>query len=361
MTEAQKQDGGEEAKLVPFLEKSLNAESGSVALKRIGTPGSGLINQNFHVTYGPKHVKADGDGDGGGNDGADVSLSCLLRIYPNESFVGPTYDNELGVLKWLATTKPGIAPRLIDHDFSREHVSFRYLLTEFIDGSAVTPQQVGDILPEVAALLREIHETAPPEHLHADEDERTNIIPESSTSVGFTVDSAALGAELHEKLVSAWDKVTAIKDHHTLMTSFSSLPRTQLLHGDAHCGNILRRTDTSKLTWIDWEGARVGHCYEDIASFLVVSFPPLSTEQVDTFLEEYGDETKSPPMLNLFKIRKLCPMIAYMCHALSIMIATAKETDGDDAPPPQQAMLLGGVKYFLSVLEQALTDRKSVV
>jgi hypothetical protein len=72
---------------------------------------------------------------------------------------------------------------------------------------------------------------------------------------------AAIGP--HTKLLAAsWAKVLVLSSKHA--DGFASLPRTCLVHGDAHCGDFRGTFDGVGLRLIDCEEAR--NMLEDLAS-----------------------------------------------------------------------------------------------
>lgn len=275
-----------------------------------------------------------------------------------------TQENELFWLQLLEKEKPGLAPRCLYYDFSCSLIARPFIVTEFIENNgALTPSGLTDVqMAQVAKILASLHHLEP--HEAKPELEDFNVIPnQQKLHSEFCGVGGTDGHEYEDRLNSAWALVET--KCASYISDFSLLPRSSLIHGDSHCGNVLREVvpqQEEKLRFIDWEGAHVGCPLEDLGSFLVVTFPPLSPDRESLFLQSYISAAsptiskslsslqtsgKLETMLRLFKIRKLCRTLAFLNAAI-------KSMGGINSTNASAIKLAQGSKFFLSNLEANL-------
>lgn len=309
-----------------------------------------------------------------GLQNANVVLECadrklLLRCFPppaadDDSGGGATpmlHNNELWVLQLLEGAKPGLAPRCLLHDFDGDlaaELGGAVLVEEFVEncGALAPTELTDDVLRQVAPLLAAVHSVpVPPQQreAHAPLCDDALLLPEPHAQQAFLHADPAL----RPRLEALWQLLVAKSSPH--LPRFAALPRRSLLHGDAHCGNILKSRPGLRL--VDWEAAHLGCVLEDIACFLAVAFPRLTQDREALFLKAYSaaaaaagaaapttvlfdDEAALWPMLRLFKVRKLVRMIAFFNKALAALPAAS----------PAATTLGAGLSFFVASLEAEL-------
>ncbi|KAI9014309.1 kinase-like domain-containing protein [Hyaloraphidium curvatum] len=295
----------------------------------------------------------------------------LLRVYafPSVIISGRTAaENEAAVLELLGRASPGLAPKLLlkrasgapgaGPEEEQDWNVIEYITNE----GGLTPQEAFARGSQAMALLATVHGVDlaknPNSFVLDVPAEELRLVPDSD-AVGPGFLASCGDGEYGAKLAATWTKVQQVSDVHGDV--FASLPREALIHGDSHAGNFLKTGDGLRL--IDFEGARVGCELEDLGSFFVVVFPPLSGEQEAALLSDYrhhagsrtcdmldklqGQDGDLQRALSLFKIRKLCRMISFFNDAVDKMGPEA-------ASSPAANALAGGARFFLGLLDNIL-------
>jgi aminoglycoside phosphotransferase (APT) family kinase protein len=299
------------------------------------------------------------------------SVKFVLRLYPANA-LRPLHRNEATVLLYLDSHAPGLAPKCYLRGDTGFHGALRpWAILEFIlNVGAVQPQEIVHLGRSKAAaeILGKIHHSlCEPEACAAGRAvEGIETVPGDDVVVP---DTELIGKDFMrgcgddayaEQLKATWAKVLDVSTKHGEL--FASLPRTALVHGDTHCGNFLKCMDAMTLRLVDWEAAHIGCELEDVGSLLVVAVPPFSAEQESDFLDEYlaavHDSCRAwigrlrakgnlKEAVALYKMRKLCRIIAFFNAAVDAM-------DGEARKSGVGAGMLGGARFFLSLLDGIL-------
>lgn len=273
------------------------------------------------------------------DDEEEEAHMLLLRQYPSTAL----QRNEAWVLRLLERVRPGLAPRCLWEESSPSPV----LVEEFVaNDGALAPTEITDaVLQEVAKILADLHSTPIHEEVCcSSEDSAPVFLGDDEERAAFAND--ALWTRLHEKT-------------SPFMAVFASIPRNALVHGDAHCGNVLKTRKGDALRLIDFEAAHVGSPLEDLGCFATVTFPRLPNDRLELFVAAYlvalpqdaarrllpSDSSAMWTALRLFKLRKLVRMIAFFNKAVA---------NAADKTTPAIVALKGGIAFFTASLEAEL-------
>eukprot|EP01124_Arcella_intermedia_P007593 TRINITY_DN14682_c0_g1_i1.p1 TRINITY_DN14682_c0_g1~~TRINITY_DN14682_c0_g1_i1.p1 ORF type:complete len:347 (+),score=87.35 TRINITY_DN14682_c0_g1_i1:27-1067(+) len=287
--------------------------------------------------------------------------NVVFRQYSTKNAPGGYRFNEVRVLHFLQRQAPGLAPELLYFDFSLRDHPAPFAVISFVEGEGLAPGGVRAVLKEIAGSLRRVHQVGlPPDapgeggaalETPADLAASPSLsptLPSLSEADRHLLDEklTASLAPLAEKLsqthkfaslgraiLDLWGKASEVSSKH--LARFQAAPRETLVHGDAHCGNLLKAGE--ELTWIDWEAAHRGHPYEDLASFVVVAFPPFSREEEGEFLKVYGEEMLDELLFGLFKMRKMVRIV----YSLGECVVE----QGEGVSP----QISGGLQFFVNM------------
>lgn len=211
----------------------------------------------------------------------------VVRVNINrDTFEGGNAKKEFQILKKVDGRH---APRVFWLDTS---FKYPFIIEEFIEGEGITTL-TGDIIRMIATGLGTIHTYPGPE-----EDNVRSLKEHYIPLLDTRIEDIAHENEMHDALLPIATQARRYCEHHDAW--FREHMRPGLLHGDMHCGNILK-TD-SGIVFIDWENCTVGDPAFDIVALFYESenlqfFPEeksITEEQKELFFRLYEKMNKDP-------------------------------------------------------------------
>jgi len=270
--------------------------------------------------------------------------SEVLRCYSTVFDVDSNWrDNEILTLEWLGPI--GIAPKLFY--FAKESTMGSFSVIEYFKGVPLSPMQIKTYMAEILPLLKRIHDVEITTHFR----EKSLPIYEQFLQFNSRIEIAP-----DFSLTDVKDSLLALKPSIEQFAKkygeiFAQIPRTKLIHGDAHCGNILFDEAEKSFHWIDWEATHIGHPMEDLASISVVMYPLMTKEEEKSFLLTYFTEytdlnDEQWRLYYLYRFRKLTQVIGFIMKALTQLQAKGQ---------PFSEQVTGGLRFFIDQLKSLLS------